>query len=156
MSKREMRQVNAGKRSFNLARFNHLRIPESYVNQVSLSNHLALVACCVPAGNKDLLNRLSSVLYLCFLIWEAEGGGAHINVFRNAEKVLDAAIRRAMESNVWRLEEPDRGILARLLMIHDKQLVSISTRACVSAVEQLDRLLTRKDPVSPLSGRSTC
>jgi len=134
-----------------LSRLNHLPLPASYVRNISLANHMALEACCVPAGNKDLLNRISRVLYLSYLIWEAEGRAAPIAEFNAAEAVLDGAVRRAVESNVWRLEPKDRQPLAKVLLIHDEQLELISVRAYLIAAERLDRLLCSKDPASPLS-----
>jgi hypothetical protein len=120
------------------------------VKEVSLANHLALETCCQGAGNPDLLNRLSHVLYLSYLICEAEGAWDDFDAFRAAEATLDLAAQRAAETNVWRLGEADRPVLGRILAIHDAQLASVSTRTYASAVRRLGRLLLSERPVSPV------
>ncbi len=93
---------------------------------------------------------MSRVLYLSYLICEAEGACEDLDAFRAAEATLDLAARRAAETDVWRVDEPDRPVLARILAIHDAQLASVSTRTYASAVRRLERLLLSENPASPV------
>ncbi|NBI44029.1 hypothetical protein [Burkholderia sp. ISTR5] len=136
-----------------LARLNHLPLPAPYVRQASLANHLAFEACCAAAGSRHALNRMSGMLYLGYLIWEAEGEPGPADCFHAAEAVLDAAVQRAEGSGIWRLEPPDRAALTGLLCLHDTQLATIPTRVYLGAMNRLERLLHDGEPMSPLPER---
>ncbi len=128
-----------------------LPLPDEYVRDLSLANHLALVGCGPNAGGRHALNDLIRVTYLSFFMWEAGYGDGSAELYLSAERVLDQAVIRAEQTGVWRLEADDVPIVQKVLCVHDRQISDTSTRSFLEAKARLKSLLRVEQTVSPIA-----
>ncbi|WP_431823016.1 hypothetical protein [Burkholderia sp. F1] len=130
-----------------------LQLPAGYIRQLSLANHLALVGCCSEASLRHSLNELIRVVYLSYFLWEAGYAQAQAVLFLDAERALDDAVLRAMETGIWRLVDDEADILKLIVAVHDDQLATVTGRAYVEARHRLEALLSVPQTVSPIRRR---
>ncbi|WP_157664235.1 hypothetical protein [Burkholderia ubonensis] len=130
-----------------------LQLPTGYIRQLSLANHLALAGCCSEASLRHSLNELIRVVYLSYFLWEAGYSQAPAALFPDAERAVDGAVLRAMETGIWRLVDDEANILKRIVAVHDDQLARVTGRAYVEARRRLAVLLSVSPTASPIRKR---
>ncbi|WP_175775294.1 hypothetical protein [Burkholderia anthina] len=136
-----------------------LPMPDEYIQDLSLKHHLALAGCLTDDGNHHLLIELIRTTYLAFYLWEAGIGDATLDLFRDAEAVLDRAVLRAEVSARWRLDVSEEDAIKTVLRLHDSQIGTVSARQFIEARARLDKLLSVEPSTSPLTrhrSRSQC
>ncbi|MDR0242175.1 MAG: hypothetical protein LBJ65_11295 [Burkholderia sp.] len=128
-----------------------LPMPGEYVRDLSLKHHLALAGCMTHDGNHHLLIELIRTTYLAFYLWEVGIGDATLDLFHDAENVLDRAVLRSETSHRWRLEDDEHDAVKPVLCLHDAQIASASARQFIEARARLEKLLSGRQSFSPLA-----
>ncbi|CAE6845318.1 hypothetical protein R75461_07223 [Paraburkholderia nemoris] len=127
-----------------------LPLPAVKVRALSLANHLLLAAIHSGHGNLDVVKNLIRVLYLAYFMLDGAQGQRDLDVFRNADAVLEHTTARAEQAQGWTLTEEDHGVLERLLAFHDQQLGTIPSYRYLEAWDRLERFV-RSDAPSPIT-----
>jgi hypothetical protein len=128
-----------------------LPMPNETVRRISLEAHLALVGCTKGEGSQHQLNEIIRATYLSFIVLQAGYGNATIAMFREAEALLDNAVRDAESSGVWRLPPEGEEIIQAVLRVYDEQLATVSTKVYAESNQALSRLLAKTHSASAIS-----
>ncbi|EDT37599.1 hypothetical protein [Burkholderia ambifaria] len=118
-----------------------LPLPAEKVRSLSLEHHLALAAIRSGHGDSDQISCLLKAVYLAFFMRDAGVSEAQIAQFRRAEQVLERCIERVERGERWWLLDTERGVLERVLVLHDEQLAAVPTHRYLAAWTQLRRFI---------------
>lgn len=124
-----------------LAKSDLLPLRTDHVRSLSLENHLALAAVCSGQGSDDQISCLLRAVYLAFFMREATRIGGDLELFRQAEDVLDECISRAERGEAWALHDDEHQAIERVLLLHDEQLAAIPQFRYVEAWGKLQRYM---------------
>ncbi|MFM0058392.1 hypothetical protein PQR64_22465 [Paraburkholderia phytofirmans] len=110
-------------------------------SELSLANHLALVACRRGHATAHLINELMRVVYLGWFLQRAGYGTCPAEQFKIAEYAVEATLARAHECGEWHL--PDETIVdfETLLGLYDSQLASAPLHEVLAAERRLKAFL---------------
>ena len=111
------------------------------VRALSLENHLALAVVRSGKGDCDQVVCLLRVVYLAFLMRNETASGSDLDLYREAEGVLDACIERGAHGEAWALREDEVTDIERVLAVHDEQLAAIPRHRYLAAWERLQRFV---------------
>ncbi|CAE6961673.1 hypothetical protein IQ290_36295 [Burkholderia sp. R-70199] len=111
---------------------------------LSLSIHLALVACRTGHGNSHLVNELMRAVYLSWFLQRAGYGTCPTEHFKIAECAVEATLRQARESDKWQLPAETVEDFETLLALYDGQLASVPLHAFLAAEQRLRTFLAGK------------
>ncbi|WP_206955944.1 hypothetical protein [Trinickia acidisoli] len=91
---------------------------------------------------------LLKVAYLGYFVNEATGDHA-IDLFREAEAILNACGLRGHQENRWTLDTYEADFVARIVALHDEQMRSLPSYRFDAAWQRLHAFLASK-ALSPL------
>jgi hypothetical protein len=132
-----------------------LPLPAAKVRTLSLANHLLLATIRSGHGNLDVVMNLTRVLYLAYFMRDDTQGQRDLDVFCNADAVLERTTARAEQAQRWAIPEEDHSVLERLLAFHDQQLDTILSHRYLEAWDRLERFV-RSDDRSPIAKSPAC
>lgn len=127
-----------------------LPIPIAIACDVSLENHLALVALRTGSGNLELIGRLFKAVFVSYFLHVEVNGCRDLERFRSAEAALHRSAIHTKAGQVCLLPDSDNGVLAQILTLHDQQLASLPSHLIVAARDRLNRFLMT-DVLSPIA-----
>lgn len=108
---------------------------------VSLRNHMALVAMRRGHGNVDLAGELLKTVYLTYFLAVAETCRESVDALIEADLALRTSISHAVVTNEWRLEEVHCRHIEVALRMHDTQLASLPLHRVKAAKARLTGVL---------------
>ncbi|MCA8251474.1 hypothetical protein LGN12_30480 [Burkholderia multivorans] len=123
-----------------------LPLPLSTVRERSLVAHVALAAFQSGDGSSHLLYQLVRVVYLSYLMSEAGTRCRDIALFRDAERALEHAARKASETSLWTLAESDAELMEEVIRAYDSQLEAIQKYRFLECLGRLETLVTKTIP----------
>jgi hypothetical protein len=124
-----------------LTREELLPIKTATVRELSLRNHLALVALRVGQGNANQISELLSTLYLTYFAIDARELATSIDAFLAAELALKECIPHVEKTEGWRPDESQRESIELVLRAHDAMLASTPLHRIEAAKKRVARIL---------------
>lgn len=111
--------------------------------EISLHNHLALVAVRQRQGNADLIAELLRTIYVTFDLLSPDQRAALVGKFVQAEASIKAVIARAAATEEWGLAEDECANVEQILGLHDQQLGALPKHLIDAAKQRLLRVLAK-------------
>lgn len=126
-----------------------LPLARSSAAEVSLANHLALVACKGSGGSAYLVNELVRLVYVTYYVQEAGYGETDLLAYSRAEAALNRCHSRAETAGIWRIDPPDVPLFEEILRQADRQLERVPCHHLLDARERVEKF-ARSSLRSPL------
>lgn len=114
------------------------------VRSLSLENHLALAVVRAGRGDLDRLCCLLRVVYLAFYMRGETANGTDLELYRQAEAVLNACIARVEHGEPCLLLDQEQTAVERVLVLHDQQLAAVPKFRYLDTWDQLQRFIVSK------------
>jgi hypothetical protein len=118
-----------------------LPIARRIADDLALRVHLSLDALRRGIGSKTDAQALTQIVLLTSYLAEAGFGSMSREEFYAADRVAAAVFDIGRETDVWKLEDAEFGLLASIATNYDRQLRRAPLWAIMEASERLDRLI---------------
>ncbi len=102
-----------------------LPIPVALANQYALKHHLWLAALRNRHGNREIVRELLTTIYFTFFLARDTPDVPERDTFRTAEAALKNCMGYALDHGVCWLDASAWTPVARILLHHDRQLLSM-------------------------------
>jgi hypothetical protein len=125
-------------------------LPPDKVRALSLQHHLALETVTAGSGSLDQVGCLVRAVYLAFFLRDTTSDDATVTPFRRAEHALHACVARVDNGACCRLVDHEPETVARILLIHDRQLATVTGHLYLAAAARLRHHLAtgRRSPIA--------
>jgi hypothetical protein len=119
-----------------------LPLSNEKVRALSLENHMSLAVVRSGHGDFDQICCLLRAVYLAFYLRDVTTCETGIDLYRQAEVALDACVARAEQGKEWSLPVEEVSVIARVLVVHDEQLIAVPSHRYLEAWDCLHRFVT--------------